>query len=677
MLNIQKYRIKKGLVTICLAILPIAIMLWKMQVAFISDTDYYWHAALGKNILETHSVTDVDQLSWIAEKQGLKYINHSWLSDILLYGLSTIGSTKMVGAVIYGIATMFFLGIIIYSLWGYKLSITDDGKFRPKFADWIVITVVTACIYETRGNPRPQQISLILFAISYRIFQITWNQPHRKLGWLLPIISIAWANLHGGTLPMLLGLNIMYLVLSLIPSFSSGKVTHKRKGSTANYIALLAANVVAGCINPYGVWLYSQFFKVDSGSSLLGVTEWQASSMENAPHLFIFIAIVVLLLVFTSWKVSLEQFLPLVGLTGMTLLHIRTITWLSVVFAAFVLNNASLLQTSVRTIARKVEPPIALRRIANKLSPAVLPICTIAAALVIGIVAPNIAQTTFYREFPDELIKTLETVNPKRMYTGYNVGGVAIDAGYQSFVDSRADLFTEEILTDFTVMSGTRLNSNATAINEVLDKYNFDAILLAKYDRGLAISYFDEREDWTLLYTDGYYSLYVPTTGANQFAAEYMRLNVQTNPETDEIYKPVYLAPICDIEYVAPSDILEKIDTNSNGVFFFTDASNNKCRGTAGNVFEWVESNEIDTLYVCNIEDYRMRYSLDEGGNVVITQNRATWYDELVAELNPILPAYTIENGDENTTLDVKTIEPPMLIQISNDVAKTVPYGNE
>lgn len=91
-----------------------------MQVAFISDTDYYWHAALGKNILETHHVTDVDQLSWIAEEQGLKYINHSWLSDILLYWLSTIGSTKMVGAVLYGITTMFLLGITIYSLWGYK-----------------------------------------------------------------------------------------------------------------------------------------------------------------------------------------------------------------------------------------------------------------------------------------------------------------------------------------------------------------------------------------------------------------------------------------------------------------------------------------------------------------------------------------------------------------------------
>ena len=672
-----KYRIKKGLVTLCLAIVPIAIMLWKMQVAFISDTDYYWHAALGKNILETHHVTDVDQLSWIAEEQGLKYINHSWLSDILLYWLSTIGSTKMVGAVLYGITTMFLLGITIYSLWGYKLPIIDDGQFKPKFADWIVIAVVTACIYETRGNPRPQQISLILFAISYRIFQITWNQPHRKLGWLLPFVSIAWANLHGGTLPMLLGLSIMYLVLSLIPSFSAGKVTHKRKGSTANYIALLAANVVAGCINPYGVWLYSQFFKVDSGSSLLGVTEWQASSMENAPHLFIFIAIVVLLLVFTSWKVSLEQFLPLVGLTGMTLLHIRTITWLCVVFAAFVLNNASLLQTSVRTISRKVKPPIALCRIANKLSPTVLPICTIAAALIIGMVAPNIAQTTFYREFPDELIKPLETVNPKRMYTGYNVGGMAIDAGYQSFVDSRADLFTEEILTDFTVMSGTRLNSNATAINEVLDKYNFDAILLAKCDRGLTISYFDEREDWTLVYTDGYYSLYIPTTGANQFAAEYMRLNGQTDSETNEVYTPVYLTPTCDIEYVAPSDILKKIDEGSDGIFFFTDASNNKCRETADAVLNWVESNEIDTLCVCNIEDYRMRYGLDEDGNVVITQNRATWYDELIAELNKILPTYIIENGDEDITLDVKTIEPPMLIQISNGVANTVPYDNQ
>lgn len=672
-----KYRIKKGLVTLCLAIVPIAIMLWKMQVAFISDTDYYWHAALGKNILETHHVTDVDQLSWIAEEQGLKYINHSWLSDILLYWLSTIGSTKMVGAVLYGITTMFLLGITIYSLWGYKLPITDDGQFKPKFADWIVIAVVTACIYETRGNPRPQQISLILFAISYRIFQITWNQPHRKLGWLLPIISIAWANLHGGTLPMLLGLNVMYLALSLIPSFAIGKVLHKKKGNAAIYMALLVANVVAGCINPYGVRMYSQFFRVDSGSSLLSVTEWQASSMENAPHLFTFIAIVVSLLVFTSWKVSLEQFLPLVGLTGMTLLHIRTITWLCIVFAAFILNNECSMQTSIRTISKKINPPIVLRRIANKLYPAILPICTIAAFLIIGVVTPNIAQTTFYREFSDELIKTLETIAPKRMYTGYNVGGMAIDAGYQSFVDSRADLFTEEILTDFTVMSGTRLNSNATAINEVLDKYNFDAILLAKYDRGLTISYFDEREDWTLVYTDGYYSLYIPTTSANQFAAEYMRLNGQTDSETNEVYTPVYLTPTCDIEYVTPSDILKKIDEGGDGIFFFTDASNNKCRETADAVLNWVESNEIDTLCVCNIEDYRMRYGLDEDGNVVITQNRATWYDELIAELNKILPTYIIKNGDEDITLDVKTIEPPMLIQISNGVANTVSYDNQ
>lgn len=672
----NKYKLKRVLTSLCLTVLPIALMVWKMQNAFISDTDYYWHAVLGKNILETKSVTNIDRLSWIAEEQGLQYINHSWLSDILLYWVSTLGTTKMVGAVVYGVATMFLLGIIIYTLWGNKLPITENGKFCPTLADLITLAIVTACIYETRGNPRPQQISLILFAICYRIFQYSWRHPFCKSSFILPFVAAVWANLHGGTLPMLFGLNVMYLVLSIVPSFSSGKIVHKRKGNAIHYMVLLAANVAAGCINPYGIQLYSQFFKVNSGSSLLSVTEWQASSMDNAPHLFVFIAVILFLLILTSWKIDFEQFLPLIGLTGMTLLHIRTISWLCIIFAVFALDNATILRENVHAILHKLKPPSSFRNGANKLYPVILPTCTIIALLVIGMMAPSIAQATFYREFSDELVKTLEILAPQRMYTGYNVGGMAIDAGYQSFVDSRADLFTEDILTDFAVMSGTRLSSNTTNINEVINKYKFDAILLAKYDRGLTISYFDKRDDWTLLYTDSYYSLYVPTTGANQFAAEYMQLNGQTNSDAgNEPYDSVYIKPTCNIEYVAPRDILKMINKDSTLTIFFTNASDNECRQTLDSVLEYTKTNSINTLYVCNIENYRMQYGLDDKGNIIITQNRTEWYDELVAELEPILPFYTITDNAKNVTLDVKTIEPPMLVQISNGVAKTIPVG--
>ena len=43
----------------------------------ISDGDYFWHVALGRDILRTGSIVHVDHLSWLAEEQGLVYTDHS------------------------------------------------------------------------------------------------------------------------------------------------------------------------------------------------------------------------------------------------------------------------------------------------------------------------------------------------------------------------------------------------------------------------------------------------------------------------------------------------------------------------------------------------------------------------------------------------------------------------
>ena len=145
---------------IVLASLPVVWMMLKMNGAFISDTDYFWHIELGKNIVETQTISTQNNLSWIGEERGLPFINHSWMSDILLYALSSIRG-YMFGAYLYGVLTMFALSYCVYALWRECLPANQQGHFCPSVADLLVLTITTWALYETRGNPRPQQLSLI------------------------------------------------------------------------------------------------------------------------------------------------------------------------------------------------------------------------------------------------------------------------------------------------------------------------------------------------------------------------------------------------------------------------------------------------------------------------------------------------------------------------------------
>ena len=84
---------------LALTTMPVASLLYVLGGEYYSDADYYWHIALGRRILQTGTVGGVDALSWAAQQQGLEYVNHSWLTDILLAWLSGLGQTEILGAV--------------------------------------------------------------------------------------------------------------------------------------------------------------------------------------------------------------------------------------------------------------------------------------------------------------------------------------------------------------------------------------------------------------------------------------------------------------------------------------------------------------------------------------------------------------------------------------------------
>lgn len=494
---------------LALTTMPVASLLYVLGGEYYSDTDYYWHITLGRRILQTGTVGGVDALSWAAQQQGLEYVNHSWLTDILLAWLSGLGQTEILGAVLYLTGTLAALSMLVFTLWGGGLLV--PRRLAHRLADGAVVLAVWYCLRVTWGNPRPQQLALVLFALALRLLQNTWQGG--KSGWALLVLAVLWANVHGGSLPVLLGLTALYGLLALLPPFRVGQLCHRRGAPARSWALLFVLEGLAGCLNPYGLGLYGQFFRVDTNSALLGVIEWQPVSWASSPAFFVALALLILAWLLARQPVPLAEVLPLAATAALALLHVRVVAWFAVCLAVLLLRHVGGVCHAFGWLAdaaqRKRPAPGQLRRVLYAVSHAALPV--LAAGSLAGCVwlAPRAVENPYYREFPSELVEVLQQIQPQRLYTSYNSGGMAIQAGFQSFVDSRAELFTPQMLTDAQIISGASRRSSTWSIDEVMARYDFDAILLAKYDRELPASYFALRSDWVMVYDGDWYTLFV------------------------------------------------------------------------------------------------------------------------------------------------------------------------
>lgn len=362
------------------------------------DSDYYWHIALGRVLARTGRLPGADGLSWAAQQQGLEYVNHSWLADWLLYRLSLWGPTEIAGAVVYLAGCLALLALALFGLWGRGL-LAPGQRLAHRLADGAVILGVWLCLRYTWGNPRPQQLALVLFALALYLLRSAWEHPHRRRCFLLPALAALWANLHGGSLPLLLGMTGLYGLLALLPPFQRGSLCHRRGAPARRFALLLGLEALAGCCNPYGPRLYGQFFQVDATSALVGVTEWQPAAWDNAPAFFAAMGLLALVWLLARRPFELESVAPLLLTAGFTLLHVRGMFWWCVCAAAFLLRQAPALRAGLERVAGRFRPG-RLRPLARAAGRALFPLVTAATLAAGACFAPAALHNRFYRVFP-------------------------------------------------------------------------------------------------------------------------------------------------------------------------------------------------------------------------------------------------------------------------------------
>ena len=264
------------------------------------DSDYFWHLTLGKSIWQNKAIPTQDTFSWLSPELNLQETAHSWLSSLILYAFSCISVNPVYGMLAFIAVTVFAYCLFIEYIWGRQI--------KDPFMNVLALALVTLPL-DWAG--RPQSIGLTLFAIGFYLLNKVYEEPDTKLRWLLPVVSVLWANLHGGALPILFAFNLLFLVLCFAPDINAFDIYNEKGDSKKRFRALFQvflSDILAGLLNPYGIKLYIYFFVTNNETTKKYVSEWMPSHLANEV-VFLCLAFLFLIVAYRM-KVKLTEFAP-------------------------------------------------------------------------------------------------------------------------------------------------------------------------------------------------------------------------------------------------------------------------------------------------------------------------------------------------------------------------------
>ena len=489
-----------------IGILSGAVRMAQTGIRGIGDSDYYWHITLGKYILENRSIFREDIFSWIAAERGYVETAHSWLGSIIICLFSNVSSNPIYGAALFIGITTAAISFAMACVYG---SPFDKENPKCDFPNAFLSIIIGLAIVLIPVQPRPLNFGLLLFTLAMILLHDGFENPESRKCWWLPIISLLWANLHGGSVPILFVFHGLFLVLSALPSFSwkgIGQNTRRTAGRVRRFALLWIADAAAALVNPYGWRLLIYCFHTNSEATKKYVMEWSPAELLNLAVLAALLVLFMALLLREERKpVELSYLLPVLATLFMTGKYVRIEPYLAL--CTLMLIWHVLHMTFGTWIPKKLN------------SVRVEKITTLLAVLSVAMICFSAAVTSdrFVNHesrsgdpLSPGLLEAIDELQPERMYTTYNDGGYLIYHGYQSFIDSRADLFPGPMLNRAIEFASMK-NFSSDKLEEYIREFGFDAILLSRensLNAWLAL-----HPDWEAVYEDGEYSLYRKTEG--------------------------------------------------------------------------------------------------------------------------------------------------------------------
>lgn len=252
-----------------------------------SDGDLPRHLLVGKLIRDTQTVHLTDIFSF--RTVGFPSIPHEWLAQVILSGFYDLLG---LGGVV------FFTALIVTTVWA--IIYYDALRRSNSLIAALVFTGLGVGASLIHVLPRPHLFSYLFTVLWILTLEQIQKDEHRKW-WLLPVLMLAWVNLHG---MFVLGIVIwiIYLVGDL---FETPSKTWLSNPKTKVLLAGGALSIIATFLSPSGVGIWEAIASLGGNAYIKSrIPEYQSANFQ-IPETWPFILI--LLLAIASFSRSINK----------------------------------------------------------------------------------------------------------------------------------------------------------------------------------------------------------------------------------------------------------------------------------------------------------------------------------------------------------------------------------
>ncbi len=496
----------------------------------VTDFDLGWQMATGRWIVQHHHIPSTDVFSYTAQGQPWIYPVGSGL---LFYATYLLG----------GWALLSWLGALVCT--GSVALMLRRARILT--ATLAVIAIPRIALHTT---PRADMFTVLLFAAFLTLLWQQHEDGKAKL-WLLPLLMMAWVNLHLGFASgfALLAAYVAVEVLDMLWAERRTAAYRQLLDATPWILATVAATLV----NPWGWGIYRALLRQNAAMAEHSqwIIEWapvrlswtliaSAWSLRNPGGAFYAMLVIAAVSIAAAlFQRELGAALLLVGATWLSIRHIR----FQALFAVVLVIVGGAVLTFAFEAFRGRFPNVRLQP--------VLAVAVTAIIALVGIRSADILSNRAYLGttdiasfgvglswwFPDGAAAFLEREHiPGEIFNSYNEGGYLtwrLGEEYRDYIDGRAIPFGTELFQRNGSLLGTQPDSSDWQAEA--DRYGIQAIIvpLARYN---ALQFFPvlqqfcNNDNWRPVYLDEVSAVFLRRTRQTENMIQRLQIDCATAP---------------------------------------------------------------------------------------------------------------------------------------------------
>lgn len=420
--------------------------------------------------------------------EGIEFDNIRWLFDLIV----TLIHNNFGNFALYVLNIIFvFLYVITTYIYSRKKGYSELYSF---FA-----AIVFMILFRQLVSLRAQIMSYLLVVFEYFILEALDKNGKNIYIFLLFIISILIANLHGSMFIFYLIMFLPYIAEGLLHKLKIRDTKKIEIGDNKHYRKILLAflvSIIGGFINPNFEAPFVYLIRTSFNISYLSIiTELKPLNISNSTTYICWIAIIVMTIIVTDKKIRLKNIFYFLGFLTLTLSAVRmgaflvisTFFWVSDLFHDYITKN----ELNIGNKHLKTFIIVSIILIIVLLS---------VASIIEKMFKRYIDTDVFPVDVANYILTNLDYKNI-RIYNSFNTGSYLEMMEIPAFIDSRPEMYTKSFNNTDLFKDYVLLTSGKKSYREIFKTYDITHVLMEKdnflnksmeYDDHLKIIYQDD-----------------------------------------------------------------------------------------------------------------------------------------------------------------------------------------